>query len=130
MVRPSRYYVTKDDKVILASEVGVLSSINSADVIKKGRLEPGRMFLIDMDEGRIIGDQELKRSVAEQEPYGEWLRDSMINSKSLDIPLKNIEDDFSDILTLQKAFGYTFEDLRFLIAPSAQSSTAASWIYG
>ena len=120
-LRPSRYYVTKDDKVILASEVGVLSSINSADVIKKGRLEPGRMFLIDMDEGRIIGDQELKRSVAEQEPYGEWLRDSLINSKSLDIPLKNIEDDFSDIVTMQKAFGYTFEDLRFLIAPSAQS---------
>lgn len=120
-LRPSRYYVTNDDKVILASEVGVLSSINSADVVKKGRLEPGRMFLIDMEQGRIIDDAELKKSIAEEEPYGEWLNKSLIESSSLEMPTTIVDDDFSKIVTLQKAFGYTFEDLRFLIGPSAQS---------
>jgi hypothetical protein len=120
-LRPSRYYVTSDDKVILASEVGVLSSIDPKKVIKKGRLEPGRMFLIDMDQGRIIDDTELKQSIAQKEPYGEWLKESMINSNSLPLPqVKNV-DDFSNIVETQKAFGYTFEDLRFLIGPSAQS---------
>jgi len=120
-LRPSRYYVTKDDKVILASEVGVLSSIDPQKVVKKGRLEPGRMFLVDMDEGRIIDDNELKKSVAQMEPYGEWLKDSLINSNSLPLPQHFPENDFSSIIIDQKAFGYTFEDLRFLIGPSAQT---------
>ena len=120
-LRPSRYYVTSDDKVILASEVGVLSSIDPSKVIKKGRLEPGRMFLIDMDQGRIIDDTELKKSVAQEEPYGEWLKESMVNSNSLPLPPAQNADNFSDIVEKQKAFGYTFEDLRFLIGPSAQS---------
>ena len=120
-LRPSRYYVTKDDKVILASEVGVLSSIDPLNVVKKGRLEPGRMFLIDMDQGRIIDDTELKKSIAQEQPYGMWLKESMINSNSLPLPQHKTEDDFSSIVVTQKAFGYTFEDLRFLIGPSAQS---------
>lgn len=120
-LRPSRYYVTKDDQVILASEVGVLPSIDPSSIVKKGRLEPGRMFLIDMDEGRIIDDIELKKSIAEEEPYGEWLKESMIDSISLQLPDNTKEDDFTSIVTEQKAFGYTFEDLRFLIGPSAQS---------
>jgi len=120
-LRPSRYYVTADDRVILASEVGVLSSIPSSSVIKKGRLEPGRMFLIDMEEGRIIEDGELKESIAKQAPYGEWLSSSLINQEDLPAIDFSIEDDFKSILQRQKAFGYTFEDLRFLIGPSADS---------
>ena len=101
--------------------MGVLSSIDPSKVIKKGRLEPGRMFLIDMDQGRIIDDTELKKSVAQEEPYGEWLKESMVNSNSLPLPPAQSVDNFSDIVEKQKAFGYTFEDLRFLIGPSAKS---------
>ena len=72
-LRPSRYYVTSDDKVILASEVGVVVNIDLRQLLK-GRLEPGRMFLIDMEEGRIINDSELKEAIAKEEPYGEWLK--------------------------------------------------------
>ncbi|MEL0099181.1 MAG: glutamate synthase central domain-containing protein, partial [Opitutae bacterium] len=120
-LRPSRYYVTSDDRVILASEVGVLSSIPSHKVVKKGRLEPGRMFLVDMDEGRIIEDAELKGKIAQNEPYGDWLQSSLIEQKDLADPSGTIEDDFESILSRQKAFGYSFEDLRFLIGPSADS---------
>ena len=73
-LRPSRYYVTSDDRVILASEVGVLSNIDPSTVIKKGRLEPGRMFMIDMDKGKIVGDKELKEKIASEESYGDWLK--------------------------------------------------------
>ena len=120
-LRPSRYYVTSDDRVILASEVGVLSDIPASTVVRKGRLEPGRMFMIDMKAGRIIGDQELKQEISTQETYGQWLSESLVESSQLeDHPLKH-SDNFDDIITRQKAFGYTFEDLRFLIGPSAQS---------
>lgn len=120
-LRPSRYYVTKDDLVILASEVGVLSSIDPSTIIKKGRLEPGRMFLIDMEEGKIVEDNELKEKIARESPYGDWLKESLIDSSSLPMPKEKTVDDFSSIVVKQKAFGYTFEDLRFLIGPSAQS---------
>tara|TARA_E500000178_G_C17033237_1_gene761809 strand:- start:496 stop:5100 length:4605 start_codon:yes stop_codon:yes gene_type:complete len=120
-LRPSRYYVTNDDTVILASEVGVLPSIDSSKVIKKGRLEPGRMFLVDMDAGRIIDDEELKSSIAQEKPYRKWLNESLIESNNLTAPSDVIEDDYSDILLRQKAFGYTFEDIRFLLGPSAQT---------
>ena len=120
-LRPSRYYVTSDDRVILASEVGVLSDIPASTVVRKGRLDPGRMFMIDMKAGRIIGDQELKQEVSTQETYGQWLSESLVESSQLEVhPLKH-SDNFDDIITRQKAFGYTFEDLRFLIGPSAQS---------
>ena len=72
-LRPSRYYITKDDKVVMASEVGVLD-IDPSDVKIKGRLQPGRMFLVDFEKGRIIDDEELKLEVATRRPYGEWLR--------------------------------------------------------
>ena len=120
-LRPSRYYVTNDDTVILASEVGVLPSIDSSKVIKKGRLEPGRMFLVDMDAGRIIDDEELKSSIAQEKPYRKWLNESLIESNNLTAPSDVIDDDYSDILLRQKAFGYTFEDIRFLLGPSAQT---------
>ena len=120
-LRPSRYYVTSDDRVILASEVGVLPSIPSSSVVKKGRLEPGGMFLIDMEQGRIVDDLELKRQIASQEPYGDWLKESLLDYSQLPAVVEEREDDFSNLVTWQKAFGYTFEDLRFLIGPSAQS---------
>ena len=82
-LRPSRYYVTSDDKVILASEVGVVGNVDPNLVIKKGRLEPGRMFLIDMEKGRIINDSELKEAIAKEEPYGEWLEENRINLSDL-----------------------------------------------
>lgn len=120
-LRPSRYYVTDDDKVILASEVGVLPAVESRNVVKKGRLEPGRMFLVDMEEGRIIDDAELKERVARQAPYGQWLRENLVPAENLPPPAKVWPDDFGSILTRQKAFGYTYEDLRFLIGPSCQT---------
>ncbi|MCH8539863.1 MAG: glutamate synthase large subunit [Opitutales bacterium] len=120
-LRPSRYYVTSDDLVIMASEVGVLSGIESKNVVKKGRLEPGRMFLVDMKEGRIVGDEEVKEKVASEQPYGEWLKDNLVKEKDLPEPIKVKPDDFDSIRTRQKAFGYTYEDLRFIIGPSAET---------
>lgn len=120
-LRPSRYYVTSDDKVILASEVGVLAGIEPKNVVKKGRLEPGRMFLIDMKEGRIIDDAEVKESVAKKAPYGQWLKENLVNSKDLPEPNFVREDNYTTIETRQKAFGYTFEDIRFILGPSAES---------
>ena len=120
-LRPSRYYVTSDDRVILASEVGVLPEIASSTVVKKGRLEPGRMFLVDMEEGRIIDDTEVKQTVAEQAPYGEWLKENLVQVEDLPAVQSGAADDFETLLTRQKAFGYTYEDMRFLIGPSADS---------
>ena len=120
-LRPSRYYVTTDDKVILASEVGVIPSIQSKDVVKKGRLEPGRMFLVDIEAGRIVDDSELKAEVSKSAPYGKWLEDNLCSAKNLPEPDLTRSDDFTNILTRQRAFGYTFEDMRFLIGPSANS---------
>lgn len=120
-LRPSRYYVTKDDLVIMASEVGVLSSVKSSDVIQKGRLQPGRMFLVDTSKGRIVGDEEIKEAVATEQPYGQWLKENLIDSSNLPAPKKLIEDDFDSIRQRQRAFGYTYEDLRFIVGPSAES---------
>lgn len=120
-LRPSRYYVTADDRVILASEVGVLEGIEPKNVIKKGRLEPGRMFLIDMKEGRIVNDEELKEKIAAEKPYGEWLKDNLIEASSLPEAVNTPAGNPETIEQRQKAFGYTFEDMRFILAPSAQS---------
>ncbi len=119
-LRPSRYYVTKDDKVIMASEVGVLAAVKPEDVVKKGRLEPGRMFLVDTKAGRILGDSEVKESVAAEKPYGEWLKENLISETELPEPSAEIADDFATIRQRQRAFGYTYEDLRFILAPSAE----------
>ena len=99
-LRPSRYYVTSDDRVILASEVGVLSSIPSSKVVRKGRLEPGRMFLVDMEQGRIIEDAELKANIASQAPYGEWINQSIISEDSLPHNTQSIEDNNETLLCL------------------------------
>lgn len=119
-LRPSRYYVTKDDRVIMASEVGVLP-VSPQDVLQKGRLQPGRMFLIDTQEGRIVADEELKSNIATEHPYRVWLNEHRVKLSDLPKPPHFHEPDHTTVLHRQQAFGYTFEDLRFIMAPMAQN---------
>ncbi len=117
-LRPSRYYVTKDHKVIMASEVGVLE-VAPENVLSKGRLQPGRMFLVDLQEGRIIADEEIKQKIATQHSYWQWLDDNIVSLEDLpDAPAPH-EPDHDTVLRRQQAFGYTAEDLRTLLAPMA-----------
>ena len=118
-LRPSRYYVTKDDVVIMASEAGVLP-VEPERVAIKGRLQPGRMFLIDTKEGRIIADEELKQKYAKAYPYREWLDQHHLLLENLPEPAKNQHPSHVTVLQHQQAFGYTFEDLRFIVGPMAR----------
>lgn len=126
-LRPSRYYVTSDDRVILASEVGVLD-VPAENVVKKGRLEPGRMLWVDTEEGRIVSDDEIKHNISTARPYRKWLDEFMINLESLPDPV-NLEverkkegyERSQDVLKRQRAFGYSYEDLRVIIAPMAKN---------
>jgi glutamate synthase (ferredoxin) len=120
-LRPSRYYVTKDDLVILASEVGVIE-IPPERVTEKGRLQPGRMLLIDTNAGRIITDSELKRSLATAHPYKQWLDRYLISLHDLKETVKAPEPNHDTLLPRQKAFGYTYEELRMILAPMAQDA--------
>src|SRR5438128_404093 len=119
-LRPSRYYVTKDDLVVMASEVGVLD-IPPDRVLVKERLHPGRIFLVDTARGRIIDDAELKHAFASQYPYGEWLKTYLRPLESLPEPAVPLEPDHETVLERQLAFGYTHEDLRILLAPMAKN---------
>ncbi|AFY79736.1 glutamate synthase family protein [Pleurocapsa sp. PCC 7327] len=124
-LRPSRYYVTKDDLVIMASEAGVLP-IEPERVALKGRLQPGRMFLVNMEEGRIVADEELKNKIATEHPYREWLDKYMVElAKLKDAP--ESRDGFENLPLLQRqmAFGYTFEELRLLLTPMARDGVEA-----
>ena len=118
-LRPSRYYVTKDDVVIMASEAGVLP-VAPDRVAVKGRLQPGRMFLVDTREGRIIADEELKQKYASEQPYQKWLDDHHVLLADLPEPSERTEPSHRRIQQSQQAFGYTFEDLRFIIGPMAR----------
>jgi len=118
-LRPSRYYITKDDVVILASEAGVLP-IAPERVAVKGRLQPGRMFLVDIEQGRIIADEELKNRYAKAEPYKQWLEANHVLLEKLPEPPHYHKPDAETILQRQQAFGYTFEDLRFIVGPMAR----------
>ena len=117
-LRPSRYYVTKDGMVVMASEVGVLD-IPPENVELKGRLEPGKMFLIDTEQGRIIDDAELKHEMAAAQPYREWLDAQMVHLGDLPEAPESVEPGHSTVLKRQQIFGYTHEDLRILMAPMA-----------
>ena len=117
-LRPSRYYVTKGGMVVMASEVGVLD-IPVRDIAFKGRLQPGKMFLVDTRKGRIIDDQELKHEIASAEPYREWIEQFMVRLADLPDADKIREPDHSTVLRRQQIFGYTHEDLRILMAPMA-----------
>ncbi len=115
-LRPSRYYITKDDLVIMASEVGVLD-IAPERILKKDRLQPGRMFLVDTAQGRIISDEEIKESVANEQPYAEWIERNVIDLDALaDHPqMKNPDEERYSLTARQKVFGYTQEDISLQI---------------
>ncbi|MCC7179622.1 MAG: glutamate synthase large subunit [Acidobacteria bacterium] len=116
-LRPSRYLLTDEGLVVMASEVGVLD-IPADRIVEKGRLRPGRMFLIDTAQGRIVGDDEIKRGLASAAPYGQWLRQHLVDIEHL--PAAHAErPDHQTVLRRQLAFGYTQEDLRILLAPMA-----------
>jgi glutamate synthase (ferredoxin) len=123
-LRPSRYYVTKDDLVIMASEVGVLD-IKPENVLQKGRLQPGRMFLIDIQQGRIVADEEIKNKIAIEQPYRLWLDQHLIELAKLPDPAHPPEPPHEKVLQCQQAFGYTFEDLRILMVPMARDGVEA-----
>jgi glutamate synthase domain-containing protein 2/glutamate synthase domain-containing protein 1/glutamate synthase domain-containing protein 3 len=121
-LRPSRYYVTSDGLVIMASEVGVLE-VPPADVVRKGRLQPGRMFLVDMEQGRIIEDEEVKQQIATAKPYAEWVRANLLPLEEIaDIPAAH-QPVHRTVLQRQQAFGYTSEDLKILLGPMASDGT-------
>jgi len=117
-LRPSRYYVTKDDLVVMASEVGVLD-IPPDRVLKKGRLQPGRMFLVDTKEKRIVSDEEIKNKFSSDKPYRLWLKGNLVDLEDLPEAPHVPEPDHKTMLLRQQAFGYTFEELRLLMAPMA-----------
>jgi len=115
-LRPSRYYLTHDDKVIMASEVGVLP-VPAENVKEKGRLKPGRMFLIDFEQGRMIPDEELKHGIASRRPYGKWLRSQRL--KLTELPVNGDAHGFvpETLLPRMQSFGYTTETLQFMLRP-------------
>ncbi len=115
-LRPSRYYITTDDRVIMASEVGVVP-IDPAHVKTKGRLEPGRMFLIDFERGRLVPDDELKNEFANRRPYAEWLEANRIALRDVTAASAAPEVDRSTLLPRMQAFGYTSETLQFMLQP-------------
>ena len=120
-LRPSRYYITDDDNLILSSEVGVLD-IDPSKILVKERLHPGKMLLVDTVAGRVIDDEELKEKYANEEPYGEWLDSNLIQLKDLPIPNKDIPKYTKEECTrLQKAFGYTYEDVKTSILTMAKN---------
>jgi glutamate synthase (ferredoxin) len=123
-LRPSRYYVTKDDLVIMASEAGVLE-IPPEEVVQKGRLQPGRMFLVDTEQGRIVDDEEIKRAVATERPYRQWLNQYLVHLKDLPPAPEVPAPDHDTLLQRQIAFGYTFEDQRIIISPMARDGVEA-----
>ncbi len=124
-LRPSRYYITNQDQLILSSEVGVLD-IPAEQIVKKERLRPGKMLLVDTVKGCLIDDEDLKNSYAKKRPYGEWLDSNLVMLKELHIPNKKVaEYNEEELARLQKAFGYTFEDYKTTILPMAASGQEA-----
>jgi len=117
-LRPSRYLVTNDGCVILASETGVLD-VAPENIVRKGRLEPGRMFLVDLEQGRIVEDEEIKAEIAGRRPYRAWLDGNLRRLKDLPPGAPAIRLDGDELLRQQRAFGYTLEDLNLILAPMA-----------
>ncbi len=128
-LRPSRYYLMKNGLVVLASEVGVLD-LDPEQVERKGRLEPGRMFLIDLEAGKIIDDQQLKDQVSAEQPYGQWLKDNLTTLADLPEAEHVPGPDHQTLLRRQVAFGYTHEDLKMVMAPMALDGIEATGSMG
>ena len=123
-LRPFRYTVTHDDKLVMASETGVLN-LPPESIREKGRLQPGRMFLVSFDEGRIIGDEELKHTLANRQPYGEWLKENKVELEDLPDAQPLPPAGGSDLRQQQRSFGYTIEELRMLTTPMAAAGYEA-----
>jgi glutamate synthase domain-containing protein 2/glutamate synthase domain-containing protein 3 len=123
-LRPSRYYVTHDGLVVMASEVGVLD-IPPENIKSKGRLQPGRMLLVDLEQGRIIDDAELKQQIATEKPYAEWLNQHVIRLETVPAAQEPYPTEFDTLLRRQQLFGYTNEDLKLLMSPMAVDGNEA-----
>ena len=122
-LRPSRYYITDDNNLILSSEVGALP-IDPAKIVTKERLRPGKMLLVDTVQGKLIDDDELKEYYASKQPYGEWLDSNLVRLKDLKIPNVKVEEhSYDERQRLQKAFGYTYEEVMTSILPMAKNAT-------
>ncbi|MEY4274264.1 MAG: Glutamate synthase [Bacteroidota bacterium] len=124
-LRPSRYWVTEDDHVIMASEAGVLD-LDPSTIVSKGRLQPGKMFVVDMEQGRIIPDEELKEKICQQQPYGQWLRENKIRVE--DLPEAGSEyrqPKAIELISRQQIFGFTTEDIRVVLAQMAETGKEA-----
>jgi len=122
-LRPSRYWVTSDDLVIMASEVGVVN-VPQSTVIEKGRLQPGRVFFIDTTEGRIVRDDEIKSGLAQARPYEQWLAQNLVHLDDLP-PRDRVSSEEGSIVQRQQLFGYTHEELKLLVAPMARDGKEA-----
>ncbi len=123
-LRPSRYTVTKSGKLIMSSEIGVVQ-VTPEDVESHGRLEPGKMFLVDMNEGRIIGDEEIKSKIVSERPYKEWLSKTRLHLRDVPYTNETCPIETIDIKTRQRLFNYTFEDIQEVITPMAQNGKEA-----
>ena len=124
-LRPSRYWVTNDDHVIMASEAGVLD-LDPSTIVSKGRLQPGKMFVVDMEQGRIIPDAELKETICQQQPYGDWLRENKIRVE--DLPEAGSEyrqPKSNELVSRQQIFGFTTEDIRVILTQMAETGKEA-----
>ncbi|MBF0123465.1 MAG: glutamate synthase subunit alpha, partial [Candidatus Omnitrophica bacterium] len=128
-LRPSRYLVTKDGLIVMASETGVLD-IAPDRVLKKGRLQPGKMFLIDTQVGRIIDDKELKGEYARRKPYGKWLQENLVDIKNLPSSTKGKALNEKTLLERQRVFGYTQEDLKIVLKPMVENAEEATGSMG
>jgi glutamate synthase (NADPH/NADH) large chain len=122
-LRPSRYWVTDDDRVIMASETGVVP-VDPCRVVKKGRLQPGRMFLVDTSQGRIVDDNEIKSDLAQQHPYAAWLEAGLVHLNDLPARRHHVHSHAS-VRRRQQVFGYTHEELKMLVAPMAREGSEA-----
>lgn len=128
-LRPARYYVTKDDRIILSSEVGVLD-IAPEEILYKDRLRPGRMLLVDTQEGRIISDEEVKAIIAAENPYQDWLDEHLMDLSELPEAPELPDPKHDNVTQLQLAYGYTFEELRKILEPMATTGMEATGSMG
>jgi hypothetical protein len=123
-LRPARWLITKDGIVVMGSETGVLD-VPAERVERRGRLEPGKMFLVDLEQGRLVEDEELKLKLAQAKPYGRWLRENKISFADLDDVEAKPPVEALPLTSQQSLFGYTLEDLRILMAPMGEKGEEA-----
>ncbi len=128
-LRPARYWKTKDGRIIMASEAGALP-VENKDIESKGRLQPGKIFIIDTEEGRIIEDSELKEKYTNQKPYAEWIKENMVELSSLAKVEPTFEFDDQTLLVQQKAFGYSYEDIKAILTPMVEQGIEATGAMG